>query len=68
MTAHSTVRDAVEAIQAGAADYVEKPIDSAGSSAWSPTCWEARARASHRILERRLRACVLRGHDRALRS
>jgi len=27
MTAYSTVRDAVEAIQAGAADYVEKPID-----------------------------------------
>ncbi|HWP67494.1 MAG TPA: sigma-54 dependent transcriptional regulator [Candidatus Limnocylindria bacterium] len=59
MTAYSTVRDAVEAIQAGAADYVEKPIDFRRLERVVTNVLEKR-KLEHRtrILERRLQGVV----------
>jgi DNA-binding NtrC family response regulator len=59
MTAYSTVRDAVEAIQAGAADYVEKPIDFRRLERVVTGVLEKRALEHRtRILERRLQGVV----------
>jgi DNA-binding NtrC family response regulator len=59
MTAYSTVRDAVEAIQAGAADYVEKPIDFRRLERVVTNVLEKRALEHRtRILERRLQGVV----------
>ena len=59
MTAYSTVRDAVEAIQAGAADYVEKPIDFRRLARVLQASFEKR-QLQHRtrILEQRLQGCI----------
>jgi DNA-binding NtrC family response regulator len=59
MTAYSTVRDAVDAIQAGAADYVEKPIDFRRLERVVSNVIEKR-NLEHRtrILERRLQGVV----------
>jgi len=59
MTAFSTVRDAVEAIQAGAADYVEKPIDFRRLERVVANALQKRALEHRtRILERRLEGVV----------
>ena len=59
MTAYSTVRDAVEAIQGGAADYVEKPIDFRRLERVVANVLERRALEHRtRILERRLQGVV----------
>jgi len=59
MTAYSTVRDAVEAIQGGAADYVEKPIDFRRLERVLSNVLERRALEHRtRILERRLQGVV----------
>jgi DNA-binding NtrC family response regulator len=59
MSAHSSVKDAVEAIQLGAADYVEKPIDFRRLERVLQTVLEKR-QLEHRtrILEQRLQGCV----------
>src|SRR5262249_30387082 len=59
MSAYSNVKDAVEAIQLGAADYVEKPIDFRRLERVLQTVLEKRA-LEHRtkILEQRLQGCV----------
>jgi DNA-binding NtrC family response regulator len=59
MTAYSTVRDAVEAIQGGAADYVEKPIDFRRLERVVSNVIARRALEHRtRILERRLQGVV----------
>src|SRR5438552_11843274 len=59
MSAYSSVKDAVEAIQLGAADYVEKPIDFRRLDRVLHTVLE-RCQLQHRtrILEQRLQGCV----------
>jgi DNA-binding NtrC family response regulator len=59
MSAYSCVKDAVEAIQLGAADYVEKPIDFRRLERVLQAVLEKR-RLQHRtrILEQRLQGCV----------
>ena len=59
MTAYSSVRDAVEAIQLGAADYVEKPIDFRRLERVLHGVLEKR-RLQHRsrLIEQRLQGCV----------
>jgi len=59
MSAYSSVKDAVEAIQLGAADYVEKPIDFRRLDRVLQTVLEKR-QLQHRtrILEQRLQGCV----------
>jgi two-component system, NtrC family, response regulator HydG len=59
MSAYSSVKDAVEAIQLGAADYVEKPIDFRRLERVLQTVLEKR-QLQHRtrILEQRLQGCV----------
>jgi two-component system, NtrC family, response regulator HydG len=59
MSAYSCVKDAVEAIQLGAADYVEKPIDFRRLERVLHAVFEKR-RLQHRsrILEQRLQGCV----------
>jgi two-component system response regulator HydG len=60
MTAYSCVKDAVEAIQLGAADYVEKPIDFRRLERVMQTVLEKR-QLEHRtrILEQRLQGSVV---------
>jgi DNA-binding NtrC family response regulator len=59
MSAYSNVRDAVEAIQLGAADYVEKPIDFRRLERVLHTVIEKRdLRQRTRILEQRLQGVV----------
>jgi len=59
MSAYSSVADAVEAIQLGAADYVEKPIDFRRLERVLQTLFEKRQlQAKTRILEQRLQGCV----------
>jgi two-component system response regulator HydG len=59
MSAHSSVKDAVEAIQLGAADYVEKPIDFRRLERVLQTVLEKRQLEQRtRILEQRLQGCV----------
>jgi len=59
MSAYSTVTDAVQAIQLGAADYVEKPIDFRRLERVLQTVLERRALEHRtRILEQRLQGCV----------
>src|SRR5213594_521059 len=59
MSAYSSVKDAVEAIQLGAADYVEKPIDFRRLERVLQTVLEKRQlRHRTRILEQRLQGCV----------
>ncbi|HLK10360.1 MAG TPA: sigma-54 dependent transcriptional regulator [Candidatus Binatia bacterium] len=59
MSAYSCVKDAVEAIQLGAADYVEKPIDFRRLDRVLQTVLEKRALQHRtRILEQRLQGCV----------
>jgi DNA-binding NtrC family response regulator len=59
MTAYSTVRDAVEALQSGAADYVEKPLDFRRLERVVTNVMERRALEHRaRILERRLQGVV----------
>src|SRR6185436_19160160 len=59
MSAYSSVKDAVEAIQLGAADYVEKPIDFRRLERVLQTVFEKRQlRHKTRILEQRLQGCV----------
>src|SRR5881397_2652758 len=59
MSAYSSVKDAVEAIQLGAADYVEKPIDFRRLERVLHTVLEKR-QLQHRtrILEQRLQGCI----------
>jgi two-component system, NtrC family, response regulator HydG len=59
MSAYSSVKDAVEAIQLGAADYVEKPIDFRRLERVLNAVIEKR-QLQHRtrILEQRLQGCV----------
>ncbi len=59
MSAYSSVKDAVEAIRLGAADYVEKPIDFRRLERVLQTVLEKR-HLEHRtrILEQRLQGCV----------
>src|SRR2546423_3859249 len=59
MSAYSSVKDAVEAIQLGAADYVEKPIDFRRLERVLHAVVEKR-QLQHRtrILEQRLQGCV----------
>ncbi len=59
MSAYSSVKDAVEAIQLGAADYVEKPIDFRRLERVLHAVLEKR-QLQHRtrILEQRLQGCV----------
>ena len=59
MSAYSCVKDAVEAIQLGAADYVEKPIDFRRLDRVLHTVLEKRELQHRtRILEQRLQGCV----------
>jgi two-component system response regulator HydG len=59
MSAYSSVKDAVEAIQLGAADYVEKPIDFRRLERVLQTLFERRQlQQKTRILEQRLQGCV----------
>ncbi|HJQ97133.1 MAG TPA: sigma-54 dependent transcriptional regulator, partial [Candidatus Polarisedimenticolaceae bacterium] len=59
MSAYSSVKDAVEAIQLGAADYVEKPIDFRRLERVLNTVLEKRQLQQRtRILEQRLQGCV----------
>jgi DNA-binding NtrC family response regulator len=59
MSGFSSVKDAVEAIQLGAADYVEKPIDFRRLARVLQTSFEKR-QLQHRtrILEQRLQGCI----------
>jgi len=59
MSAYSNVKDAVEAIQLGAADYVEKPIDLRRLERVLQSLFEKRRlQYRTRILEQRLQGCV----------
>jgi DNA-binding NtrC family response regulator len=59
MTAYSCVKDAVQAIQLGAADYVEKPVDFRRLERVLQTVLEKNElRHRTRILEQRLQGCV----------
>src|SRR5438067_9062902 len=59
MSAYSSVKDAVEAIRLGAADYVEKPIDFRRLERVIQTVLEKRQlQRRTRILEQRLQGCV----------
>ena len=59
MSAYSNVKDAVEAIQLGAADYVEKPIDFRRLERVLQSLFEKRQlQYRTRILEQRLQGCV----------
>src|SRR5438477_268231 len=59
MSAYSSVKDAVEAIRLGAADYVEKPIDFRRLERVLQTVLEKRhLQHRTRILEQRLQGCV----------
>jgi two-component system, NtrC family, response regulator HydG len=59
MSAYTSVKDAVEAIQLGAADYVEKPIDFRRLERVLHAVFEKR-QLEHRtrILEQRLQGCI----------
>ncbi|HZP41011.1 MAG TPA: sigma-54 dependent transcriptional regulator [Candidatus Binatia bacterium] len=60
MTAYSCVKDAVEAIQLGAADYVEKPIDFRRLERVIAAVFEKRSLAHQtRIMQQRLQGCVV---------
>jgi DNA-binding NtrC family response regulator len=60
MTAYSSVQDAVEAIQLGAADYVEKPIDFRRLERVIASVLEKRSlELRTRILQERLKGCVV---------
>jgi len=60
MTAYSSVQDAVEAIQLGAADYVEKPIDFRRLERVIAGVLEKRSLEHRtRILQQRLKGCVV---------
>jgi len=59
MSAYSSVKDAVEAIQLGAADYVEKPIDFRRLERVLQALLErCQLQTRTRILEQRLQGCV----------
>src|SRR5712691_7481726 len=59
MSAYSSVKDAVEAVQLGAADYVEKPVDFRRLERVLQTVLEkSELRHRTRILEQRLQGCV----------
>jgi len=59
MTAYSSVKDAVEAIQLGAADYVEKPIDFRRLERVMSTVFEKHNLAHRtRILQQQLQGCT----------
>lgn len=59
MSAYTSVKDAVEAIQNGAADYVEKPIDFRRLERVLQTVLEKKdLQHRTRILEQRLQGCV----------
>jgi DNA-binding NtrC family response regulator len=59
MTAYSCVKDAVEAIQLGAADYVEKPIDFRRLERVIAAVFEKRTlEHQNRIMQQRLQGCV----------
>ncbi len=59
MTAYSSVKDAVEAIRLGAADYVEKPIDFRRLERVMATVLEKRSlKQRTRILQQQLRGCT----------
>jgi two-component system, NtrC family, response regulator AtoC len=59
MSAYTSVKDAVEAIQNGAADYVEKPIDFRRLERVLQTVLEKKdLQYRTRILEQRLQGCV----------
>jgi DNA-binding NtrC family response regulator len=59
MTAYSSVKDAVEAIQAGAADYIEKPIDFRRLERVLDVVFERRRLASeNKILQQQLQGRV----------
>jgi DNA-binding NtrC family response regulator len=60
MTAYSCVKDAVEAIQLGAADYVEKPIDFRRLERVIAQVFEKRSLEHQaRIMQQRLHGCVV---------
>jgi two-component system response regulator HydG len=59
MTAYSSVKDAVEAIQAGATDYIEKPIDFRRLERILDVVFERRRlRSENKILQQRLQGRV----------
>ncbi|MBI3768101.1 MAG: sigma-54-dependent Fis family transcriptional regulator [Deltaproteobacteria bacterium] len=59
MTAYSSVKDAVEAIQAGATDYIEKPIDFRRLERILDVVFERRRlRSENKILQQRLQGQV----------
>jgi DNA-binding NtrC family response regulator len=59
MTAYSSVKDAVEAIQAGATDYIEKPIDFRRLERILDVVFERhRLRSENKILQQQLRGKV----------
>jgi DNA-binding NtrC family response regulator len=58
MTAYSSVKDAVEAIRMGAADYVEKPIDFRRLERVMATVFEKQAlKQQTKILQQQLQGC-----------
>jgi DNA-binding NtrC family response regulator len=60
MTAYSCVKDAVEAIQLGAADYVEKPIDFRRLDRVIAAVFEKRTlEHQNRIMQQRLQGCAV---------
>jgi DNA-binding NtrC family response regulator len=60
MTAYSSVKDAVEAIRLGAADYVEKPIDFRRLERVMATVFEKhRLQQRTRILQQALQGCTV---------
>jgi DNA-binding NtrC family response regulator len=60
MTAYSSVKDAVEAIQLGAADYVEKPIDFRRLERVIATVFEKHTlQHTARILTQQLKGCTV---------
>jgi DNA-binding NtrC family response regulator len=60
MTAYSCVKDAVEAIQLGAADYVEKPIDFRRLERVIATVFEKKTLEHQtRIMQQRLQGCLV---------
>ncbi|MCZ2109039.1 MAG: sigma-54 dependent transcriptional regulator [Dehalococcoidia bacterium] len=59
MTAYSSVKDAVAAIQAGATDYIEKPIDFRRLERILDVVFERRRLArENKILQQQLQGCV----------
>ncbi len=60
MTAYSSVKDAVEAIRMGAADYVEKPIDFRRLERVMATVFEKHSlKQQTRILQQQLQGCTV---------